>query len=115
MKEGITDLQDRLRRCTIQLTRDPKTKEIESETGEIFEDIRTVLSVKLLENINTWIQEAYLIPSKIKKKKHAHFYRHYVETIEYQRQSDLKTSGKLEFCNQQKYLCGRKYDLRWEI
>lgn len=45
-------------RSTIQLIRDPKTKEIESETGEIFEDIRTELSVKLLENINTWIQEA---------------------------------------------------------
>lgn len=45
-------------RSTTQLIRDPKTKEIESETGEIFEDIRTELSVKLLENINTWIQEA---------------------------------------------------------
>ena len=39
----------------------------------------------------------------LKKQKHEHSQRHYVETVEYQRQSDLKTSGKLEFYNQQEY------------
>ena len=63
-------------------------------------------SVKLLEDINAWIQKAYLVPSKIKKKLNTQ--RHYVETIEHQRQSDLKTTGKLVFSNQQNYLSGRK-------